>query len=306
MVYEQAVLPYKLVDPQLTEPAAAGATVLHLGSVAKFQKGVAIGVGLGTEQFEVREITAVDPDARTVTLDRGLDRAHGSGEWAGTEFIQERWYPDVDLDNVFWHDHVDGIHGWGKGLVGQLMVEPKGSTYHDPATGKEVDSGAIVDVRTTNPLAPGLVEGSFREVALWTTGDNPVTDSTINLRAEPWSERLAEDPDPSLLFSSWRHGDPRTPLPRAYRTDPFVIRTVNVTGTGTGSTPRAGTGTRTARFGRRRRTASSTACPAGSPRSWRAAPGARRATQVTTCTRTASAAASARAPGASCACCPTA
>ena len=71
----------------------------------------------------------------------------------------------------------------------------------------------IVDIHTNNPLAPGLVNGSFRELALWTIGDNPITDSTLNLRAEPWSERLAEDPDPSLLFSSWRHGDPRTPLP---------------------------------------------------------------------------------------------
>ena len=32
------------------------------------------------------------------------------------------------LDNIFWHDHVDGIHGWGHGLVGQLIIEPKGST----------------------------------------------------------------------------------------------------------------------------------------------------------------------------------
>jgi manganese oxidase len=168
----------------------------------------------------------------TLTLDTPLSRDHAEGEWAGTEFVQERWYPDVDLDNVFWHDHVDGIHGWGKGLVGQLIVEPKGSTYHDPVTGERVRSGNIVDIRTPNPLAPGLVEGSFRELALWTIGDNPATDSTLNLRAEPWSERLAADKDPSLLFSSYRHGDPRTPLPRAYRNDPFVIRTVNVTGNG--------------------------------------------------------------------------
>ena len=56
------------------------------------------------------------------------------------------------LDNIFWHDHVDGIHGWGHGLVGQLIIEPKGSTYHDPKTGAEVDSGTIVDIHTTNPL----------------------------------------------------------------------------------------------------------------------------------------------------------
>jgi hypothetical protein len=232
MVYEQAVRPYKLVDPRMTEAARKGDEVLYLENVDKFQKGVFIGVGLGTKEFEVREITAIDRVAKTVTLDAPLARDHAAGEWAGTEFVQERWYPDVDLDNVFWHDHVDGIHGWGKGLVGQLIVEPPGSTYHDPNTGEEVKSGSYVDIRTNNPMAPGLVDGSFRELALWTIGDNPVTDSTLNLRAEPWSERLAKDADPSLLFSSWRHGDPRTPLPVAYRNDPFVIRTVNVTGNG--------------------------------------------------------------------------
>src|SRR5215211_8393437 len=210
----------------MTQAAEAGARVLHLDDVTKFQKGVFIGVGLGTEEFEIREIADIevlgdpveDPHqpghqmrSGTVTLDQPLTRDHSEKEHAGTEFVQERWYPDIDLDNVFWHDHVDGIHGWGKGLVGQLIVEPKGSTYHDPKTGEEVDSGTIVDIRTPNALAPGLVNGSFREVALWTIGDNPITDSTINLRAEPWSERLAEDSDPSLLFSSWRHGDPRTP-----------------------------------------------------------------------------------------------
>ena len=36
------------------------------------------------------------------------------------------------------------------------------------------------------------------------------------------------DPDQSLLFSSYTHGDPITPLPKAYPGDPFVIRTINV------------------------------------------------------------------------------
>ena len=316
MVYDQSIRPYKLVDPRMTADARRRRRRCCTStSVAKFQVGVFIGVGLGTEEFEIREITAIDADAQTVTLDTPLSRDHAAGEWAGTEFVQERWYPDVDLDNVFWHDHVDGIHGWGKGLVGQLIVEPKGSTYHDPKTGEEVRSGSYVDIRTNNPMAPGLVDGSFRELALWTIGDNPITDSTLNLRAEPWSERLAGDPDPSLLFSSYRHGDPRTPLPTAYRNDPFVVRTVNVTGNGIDSlhvdrppllhgvqaARRAGQGA----WGRRR-TPSSTACPASSPPCSRAAPAARRATRATTCTWTASAGASARAPGACSGCSPAA
>src|SRR5262249_6355698 len=75
-----------------------------------------------------------------------------------------------------------------------------------------------------NPLAPG-VPGSFRELALWTIDNHSTVGSSINLRAEPWSDRGG---DPSLLFSSYTFGDPYTPLPRAYVGDPIVIRTINV------------------------------------------------------------------------------
>ncbi|HEX2728332.1 MAG TPA: chitobiase/beta-hexosaminidase C-terminal domain-containing protein, partial [Rubrobacteraceae bacterium] len=228
-VYDQSVRPYKAVDPQLTQAASQGDTVLHLSSVAKFQNGVWIEVGEGTDNLDVRQIASINAAANTVTLTQPLEKSHAINEWAGTEFMRYRWYPDVELDNIFWHDHVDGIHGWGKGLVSQLIVEPEGSTYHDPKTGAQVDSGTIVDIHATKPLAPG-VPGSFREMALWTIDENPATDSTLNLRAEPWADRLANNGDPSLLFSSYTHGDPNTPLPKAYPGDPFVIRTINVSG----------------------------------------------------------------------------
>ena len=61
---------------------------------------------------------------------------------------------------------MDGIHNWGHGLVGQFIIEPRGSTYHDPQTGAPVDSGTIVDIHTTNTLAKGIVDGSFREAVL--------------------------------------------------------------------------------------------------------------------------------------------
>ena len=85
----------------------------------------------------------------------GLGSDHPAGQYAGTEFLQERWYPDVMLDNIFWHDHVDGIHGWGHGMVGQLIIEPKGSTWTDPVTGKPVDSGSYVDINTHNAAGAG-------------------------------------------------------------------------------------------------------------------------------------------------------
>ncbi|MEP6666601.1 MAG: hypothetical protein ABJA81_09160, partial [Nocardioidaceae bacterium] len=145
--------------------------------------------------------------------------------------VQYRWYPDVDLDNIFFHDHVDGIHTWAHGLVGQLITEPRGSTYHDPRTGAEIDSGTIADIHTSTALAAAAgVTGSFRELALWTMdkGFGATKDSMLNLRAEPLVDRTGIGIDPSLRFSSWRWGDPVTPLPRAYAGDPFVIRTINV------------------------------------------------------------------------------
>jgi hypothetical protein len=229
MQFNQAVRPYRDEDPALSADAAAGSGTLRFATVpAKFRPGVWIAVGEGTERVEIRQIDMVDPVGGSVTLTKPLDNAHPQGEWAGTEFVQYRWYPDVVLDNIFFHDHVDGIHNWGHGLVGQFIVEPPGSTYHDPATGKEVDSGTFVDIHTSNPLAPGLVDGSFREQALWTIDENPATDSTFNLRAVPWADRLSGGADPSLLFSSYKHGDPNTPLPRAYTGDPFVFRTIAV------------------------------------------------------------------------------
>jgi hypothetical protein len=231
--YEHSVRPYQFYDYQLVSNAAKGDTTLRLSSVDKFLRVDAngkasqawIAIGEGTNQIEVRQILSVDAANKTVTLTSPLDGDHVSGQWAGTEYIQYRWYPDVLLDNIFWHDHVDGIHGWGHGLVGQLIVEPAGSTYHDPVTGKQVDSGTLVDIHTTNTLSPGLVTGSYRELALWTIDDNDKDAySTLNLRNSPLKNR----PDPANKFSSYTNGDPETPLPRMYPNDPLVIRTINV------------------------------------------------------------------------------
>jgi len=241
--YEQSIRPFEAEDLQLSAATAAGATTIDVSNpdparairLNKIRPGVGIAIGQGTANIEVRKVASVS--GTTITLDQPLDKAHGIDEWAGTEFVQSRWYPDVQLDNIFWHDHVDGIHSWGHGLVGQLIIEPRDSTYHDPTTGKVVDSGALVDIHTNESVAQGLINGSFRELALWTLDESPVTDSTLNLRAEPFAARPG---DPSQLFSSYAHGDPHTQfatgdnadskltLPKAYAGDPFVIRTINV------------------------------------------------------------------------------
>jgi hypothetical protein len=55
--------------------------------------------------------------------------------------------------------------------------------------------------------------------------DNPVTDSTFNVRAAPFSDRGG---DASQRLTSSGHGDPRTPLLQAYAGDPVVFRLLNV------------------------------------------------------------------------------
>ena len=234
--YEHSVRPYQLSAATLTQPVSQGGTTLTLSSVAgltgKDANGKAdqkwIGIGLGTESIDIQQIKSVNTKTRTVTLVQPLKSDHPAGQYAGMEFLQERWYPDVMLDNIFWHDHVDGIHGWGHGLVGQLIIEPAGSTWTDPVTGQPVDSGTLVDIHTSNPLAPGLVDGSYRELALWTINDNDGDAySTLNLKANP----LVDRPDEANQFSSWKYGDPITPLPRLYPNDPLVVRTISISPT---------------------------------------------------------------------------
>src|SRR5262249_34590717 len=108
MSFEQSVRPYKAEDPSLTATVNPGATVLPLTSVTKFVHTCAgggscnkvfIAVGQGTNAIEVRQIASVNTAAKTVTLTQGLSNQHVTGDYAGVEFTQYRWYPDVLLDN---------------------------------------------------------------------------------------------------------------------------------------------------------------------------------------------------------------
>ncbi len=80
--------------------------------------------------------------------------------------MQYRWYSDVDNGTVFFHDHVDALHSWGHGLFGAHIIEPAGSTFHDPVTGAPIDSGPIADIYTKGSVGFGE-QGDFREYVLW-------------------------------------------------------------------------------------------------------------------------------------------
>ncbi|MEQ1792094.1 MAG: hypothetical protein ABL905_07310 [Nitrospiraceae bacterium] len=205
-----------------------------------------------------------------VTFFKPLKQNHPAGDLVSPEFVRYRWWVDVDMGTVFWHDHAFGATTWPHGGFGVTIVEPFGSTYHDPKNGKLVYSGPIADIHSNEPIGAG-VSGSFRElmvsihdtvphtvntieagnppgqpieVALeagktisfqmpdkilaspnkYINGGTHTTGSGFNFRAAPFAQRLSNNPDTSKLFNSAIHGDPGTPLLRAYTGDTMVFR----------------------------------------------------------------------------------
>ncbi len=246
----------------LTAPAKKGATSITVKKAAQYHMNTELLVGAdnvrGNEVARIKEITG-----DTITFFKPLEHDHPANEIVTVEFVRYRLWADADVGTVYWHDHAFGTTTWPHGAFGALIVEPIGATYHDPKTGKEIRSGPIADIRTVEPVGYG-VNGSFRELVvqlhdtvphtanLITTG-TPVehvpktvlfmipenlyktpmpflnggvhtTGGGLNLRAEPIAQRLVGYPDPSQIFSSAVHGDPDTPLVRAYVGDTMVFR----------------------------------------------------------------------------------
>lgn len=225
--YEQSIRPFTIEGETLAAAAAAGESAVQVSSTERFQPGVLVGVGMDQEDtFEIRQVAAVDGD--TLRFSEPLVYDHALGEIVSTEFLRQRWYPDVQFGTAYFHDHVSALTSWKHGLFGALIAEPPGATYHDPYTGAEVSSGPIVDVRAASVVSPDI-QGSFRELVLFLQDDNRLTripdsaGSAINMRVEPLTDRGG---DPAQLFSSRLYGDPETPLLEAYLGDPIVIRSL--------------------------------------------------------------------------------
>jgi manganese oxidase len=168
-----------------------------------------------------------------------------------------KWYADdvspgemgatnlLDFGDVRGHRH--------HGLFAGLNIEPKGSTYHDPMTGAQITSGASADIHV-----PGLAN-DFREFTTFfqdglnlrdSNGatiedplDHPPTpeeplgsaldaedqgEKGFNYGSEPFRNRIGIEPqtgaDLAHVFSSTLHGDPATPIFRAYAGDAIRMR----------------------------------------------------------------------------------
>jgi hypothetical protein len=127
------------------------------------------------------------------------------------------------------------------GLWGGLMIEPKGSTWTNPETGAAVTTGAQADIKWTD--SSGKAQ-AFREFVVdFQDGlnlrdksgaripeaghvDDPyeLGNRGINYRTERFAPRLQANPQRAWAMSSEVHGDPATPVFRAYAGDPVWFR----------------------------------------------------------------------------------
>jgi FtsP/CotA-like multicopper oxidase with cupredoxin domain len=223
--YEQSIRPFAAAGEALAAPATVGATEVRLGSTARFQAGILVGVGMDQDKtFEVKRVLEVSED--TLVFDEPLRYPHAAGEVVSAEFVRYRYYPDVQFGTAYFHDHVDALTSWKHGLFGALIAEPPGSTYHDPRTGIEIRSGPVADIHTESVVSAD-VAGSFRELVLFIQDDNILTrlgnssGSSYNLRVEPLGLRGRAPPE---LFNGAVYGDPETPVLEAQVGDPVVVR----------------------------------------------------------------------------------
>ncbi len=293
--YEQSMRPFTMLEKKtkhglptpmntvLTQAVKKGAKSIKVKNAGQYHVNTELLVGADclmpgqdTSTAFKRDVSCTeiarikDIKGDTITFYRPLKYDHPKNDIATVEYVRYRWWVDSDLGTVFWHDHAFGATTWPHGGFGSVIIEPYGSTYHDPKSGKLVWSGPIADIHTVEPVGHG-VNGSFRElmvsihdtvphtvniveagnppgqpveVALeagktvsfqmpekilkspnpFINGGTHTTGSGFNFRAEPWALRLANNPDTSKLFSSAIHGDPDTPLLRAYVGDTVVFR----------------------------------------------------------------------------------
>ena len=166
--------------------------------------------------------------------------------------VEYEWMVESDEPEGthYFHSHGDTRELTSHGLFGAVLVEPAGSAYLDPRSGREASSGW--DAIIVDPTGR-----SFREFALYyheigneryrhldrdgrlVVQVDPFTESyrpgdrALNYRSEPFMNRLALQQqllgtfDKSAAYSSYTFGDPGTPLARSYLGDRVKQRVVH-------------------------------------------------------------------------------
>lgn len=198
---------------------------------------------IGGNEFQLKTLTdIVGYHIHLVKFDTIVSdgAANGWNNIAGArkcETLIERFFANEELNTVFFHDHLFANMHQQHGMFGALIVEPAGSVFLDPKTGKELRCGTKAVIRTADGK-------SFREFALFlhdfallfdkdgkplNPPEHPGSDDDpgvmgINYRCAPMRERLKYRNDPAHIFSSFVYGDPDTPILETYPGDPIRIR----------------------------------------------------------------------------------
>jgi FtsP/CotA-like multicopper oxidase with cupredoxin domain len=212
--YEQSIRPFTqmkkdkhkgLPTPMnalLTEDIKAGATSIKIkmaDGATPFHVGTDLLVGM--REVKTQEILWIkEINGDTVTFATPLRYPHSKNEIASVEWVRYRYWSDADVGTVFWHDHAFGATTWPHGGVGAMIVEPAGSTYHDPKTGKPIRSGPIADIRSTEPIGYGI-NGSFRELVVMPHDTVPYTAQVVTEGNPPGQTlQVAIDAGQTLSF----------------------------------------------------------------------------------------------------------
>lgn len=207
----------------------------------------------GFQPFPVSSRVSLNP--KGVDYHIGSDGAHVGFNFDSTvgpgESITYRWFAPDEFGIGVFQDRADVQNHLHHGLYGALVIEPQGSVYRDPSTGQEINSGeqAVIEVANGPDFRENVTMMNsdlalFREngahvpdnvdlaVAPSALADDPEDQGefSINYRNEPWNRRFQANNDLSLIFSSVVHGDPATPLFRAYSGDPVRFRVAQAVG----------------------------------------------------------------------------
>ncbi|MEK7747709.1 MAG: multicopper oxidase domain-containing protein [Nitrospirota bacterium] len=214
--YEQSVRPFKdelandakathglpmPMNAKLAKKAKAGKDYIVLTDEKKAEKyHVGTNLAIGMEQvdtFEIRRIKAID--GKEITFTTPLAFNHAADEIVSVEYVRYRYYPDMDLGTTYWHDHAYGAISWQHGAFGSTIIEPPGSTYHDPKTGLLTRSGYVVDVHTNEPHSIDAI-GSFREMVLHIQDTLFSTANTVSTGNPPEALEQAAEAGTTLSY----------------------------------------------------------------------------------------------------------
>jgi FtsP/CotA-like multicopper oxidase with cupredoxin domain len=150
----------------------------------------------------------------------------------------------------YFHSHGNTREQTSHGLFGAVVVEPKGTEWLDPQSGRPLRSGWAAVI--TTPNGPDFREfalvyheignekyqlldarGRFVPLVDPLLSDYRPSSRALNYRSEPFMNRMRLQQqrtgfiDESLAYSSYTFGDPATPIMRAYLGDPVKQRVIH-------------------------------------------------------------------------------